>query len=91
MKVCVSLEELFKNGKTQLYYGGRIVKTEDGGNIYYDLRKDFSDTVLLEDGEQVDFDKREDPIEKHSFWYGISDDGKAVYFTEDEYAIGVFQ
>lgn len=91
----MSLKELYKNGIIYLYFGGRIVHTNDGNNDYYDLYKDdeIDETgePLLCDGEKVDFEKKYNISTGLPYWYGITERGKAIYLTNDEYRISVFQ
>lgn len=91
----MSLKELYENGIKYLYFGGRIVHTNDGNNDYYDLYKDdgIDETgePLLCDGEKVDFEKKYNISTGLPYWYGITERGKAIYLTNDEYSISVFQ
>lgn len=91
----MSLKELYENGIKYLYFGGRIVHTNDGNNDYYDLYKDDEidemGEPLLCDGEKVDFEKKYNISTGLPYWYGITERGKAIYLTNDEYRISVFQ
>lgn len=91
----MSLKELYENGIIYLHFGGRIVYTNDGNNDYYDLYKDdeIDETgePLLCDGEKVDFEKKYNISTGLPYWYGITERGKAIYLTNDEYRISVFQ
>lgn len=88
----MSLKELYENGIKYLNFGGHIVHTKDGNNDYYDLYKDDgTKEPLLCDGEKVDFEKKFNIATGLSYWYGITERGKAIYLTNDEYRISVFQ
>jgi len=89
----MSLKELYENGIKYLYFGGRIVHTNDGNNDYYDLYKDdgIDETgePLLCDGEKVDFEKK--TLDGLTYWFGITEQGKGIYLTDAEYNIAVFK
>ena len=87
----MSLKELFENGIKFLHYGGKIVHSVIGTADYYDLyRDDGSEELLLWDGESVDFEKKYNISTGFPYWYGVTDNGKGIYLTNDEYRIAVF-
>ena len=88
----MSLKELFERGIEFLNYGGKIVHSTVGTVDYYDLYKsDGSEELLLCDGESVAFEKKYNISTGLPYWYGVTDDGKGIYLTNDEYKIAVFQ
>ena len=89
----MSLKELYDHGIKHLSYGGSIIHTKDGDNDYYDLRKDdgIEEGILFCDGESVDFVKKHNISTGLSYWYGITENGKCIYLTNNEYKIAVFQ
>ena len=88
----MSLKELFENGIKFLNYGGKIVHSVIRTADYYDLYKsDGSEELLLCDGESVDFEKKYHISIGLPYWYGVTDNGKEIYLTNDEYRIAVFQ
>lgn len=90
----MSLKELYNHGIKYLSFGGRIIHTKDEDNDYYDLYKDDAiDEIgepLLCDGEKVDFEKKYNIYTGLPYWYGVTENGKGIYLTNDEYKIAVF-
>ena len=81
MKIYVSLKALYEAGITKLCTGDIIRKSDD----YYDLY-DTSNDLLLMDGEAVTI------IENipNKRVCALSEDGKQVNFSQNEFNIAVF-
>ena len=88
----MSLKELWDHGVHYLSYGGKIVRTEDGDNEYFDLRKDdgIDENILFCDGENIDFEKKYNISTGLPYWYGVTENGKGIYLSDAEYKIAVF-
>ena len=86
-KVCLSLKELYNNGKKELKYGGVICHTKENNQDYYDLRvKENSTDIIACDGEEFELEIKTSGkvVLRHL------ETNNTVWLSIEEYNIGVF-
>lgn len=88
MKKRVSLKNLFENGILCLEFGGTIKFHGESDNDY-DLINDTTQEVIIRNDEQLEFGEWCHDETDGKFIVGMSDSGKKVYFSKEEYELAV--
>ena len=88
MKKRVSLKNLFENGILCLEFGG-MIKFHGESDNDYDLINDTTQEVIIRNDEQLEFGEWCHDETDGKFIVGMSDSGKKVYFSKEEYELAV--
>lgn len=84
----VNLRQMFDKGLCRLKFGGRIRHTKENDVDSYDLyRDDDADSLLIRDGELLEFDGLKTTESGTVYTVGTSESGKQIYLTENEYGM----
>lgn len=84
----VDLRQMFNRRLCRLKFGGRIRHTKENDVDSYTLyRDDDADGLLIRDGELLEFDGWKTTESGTIYTVGISESGKQIYLTENEYGM----
>lgn len=84
----VDLRQMFNKGLCRLKFGGRIRHTKENDVDSYALcRDDDADSLLIRDGELLEFDGWKTTESGTVYIVGTSKSGKQIYLTEKEYGM----
>lgn len=84
----VDLRQMFNKGLCRLKFGGRIRHTKENNVDSYALcRDDDADSLLIRDGELLEFGGWKTTESGTVYTVGTSESGKQIYLTENEYGM----
>lgn len=84
----VNLRQMFDKGLCRLKFGGRIRRTKENDVDSYALcRDDDADSLLIRDGELLEFGGWKTTESGTVYTVGTSESGKQIYLTEKEYGM----
>jgi len=84
--IVIDLQNLLDNGVRYLSYGGKIIDDGSGYVLYRDDDIDGTNPIMY-DGETIDFEKKYNISQGLPYYYGVTNSGKGVYLTKEEYDI----